>query len=246
MASTPPTLQHELALAAAGGHRFIGAADEVGRGSLAGPVSVGYVVIDPATATELPGVRDSKLVPDALRHELVPAIKDWAAAWGVGHASAAEIDALGLVPALRLAGLRAATAAHRGQEADAVLLDGNLDWLSATSQPTLLDSLVPGFGDPEDIDGLLIPVHTLIKGDLLALSIAAASILAKVERDDLMDGYDRTYPAYGWIRNKGYGTAAHRAGIAEHGACEYHRKTWQLTPKSPGVNIESGGEGKTP
>lgn len=246
MASTPPTLQHELALAAAGGHRFIGAADEVGRGSLAGPVSVGYVVIDPATATELPGVRDSKLVPDALRHELVPAIKDWAAAWGVGHASAAEIDALGLVPALRLAGLRAATAAHREQEADAVLLDGNLDWLSATSQPTLLDSLVPGFGDPEDIDGLLIPVHTLIKGDLLALSIAAASILAKVERDDLMDGYDRTYPAYGWIRNKGYGTAAHRAGIAEHGACEYHRKTWQLTPKSPGVNIESGGEGKTP
>ena len=246
MTTIPPTLQHELALAAAGGHRFIGAADEVGRGSLAGPVSVGYVVIDPSTAPGLPGVRDSKLLADAVRHELVPAIKAWAASWGVGHASAAEIDALGLVPALRLAGLRAATAAHRVREADAVLLDGNLDWLSATSQPTLLDSLMPGFGDPEDVDGLLIPVHTLVKGDLLALSIAAASILAKVERDDLMDGYDRSYPAYGWIRNKGYGTATHRAGIAEHGASEYHRKTWQLTPKSPGMNIESGGEGKTP
>ncbi|MFL4472474.1 ribonuclease HII [Paeniglutamicibacter sp. MACA_103] len=246
MASTPPTLQHELALAAAGRHRFIGAADEVGRGSLAGPVSVGYVVIDPAAVPELPGVRDSKLLTDAVRHELAPAIKDWAASWGVGHASAAEIDALGLVPALRLAGLRAATAAHRVQVADAVLLDGNLDWLSATVQPTLLDSLMPGFAEPEDIDGLQIPVRTLIKGDLLALSIAAASILAKVERDDLMDGYDRSYPAYGWIRNKGYGTAAHRAGIVQHGASEYHRKTWQLTPKSPGENIESGGEGKTP
>lgn len=246
MTSTAPTLKHELALAAAGGHRFIGAADEVGRGSLAGPVSVGYVVIDPEATPQLPGVRDSKLLSAALRHELVPAIKDWAASWGVGHASAAEIDALGLVPALRLAGLRAATLAHGVQEADAVLLDGNLDWLSATAQPTLLDSLVPGFGAAQDIDGLRIPVHTLIKGDLLALSIAAASILAKVERDELMDGYDVSYPAYGWIRNKGYGTAAHRAGIAEHGACEYHRKTWQLTPKVPGTNIESGGEGKTP
>ncbi|MCV9994376.1 ribonuclease HII [Paeniglutamicibacter sp. ZC-3] len=246
MTSTAPTLEHELALAAAGGHRFIGAADEVGRGSLAGPVSVGYVVIDPDASPQLPGVRDSKLLSAALRHELVPAIKDWAASWGVGHASAAEIDALGLVPALRLAGLRAATLAHGVQAADAVLLDGNLDWLSATAQPTLLDSLVPGFGATQDIDGLQIPVHTLIKGDLLALSIAAASILAKVERDALMDGYDVSYPAYGWIRNKGYGTAAHRAGIAEHGACEYHRKTWQLTPKVPGKNIESGGEGKTP
>lgn len=246
MAALPPTLEHELALAASGGHRFIGAADEVGRGSLAGPVSVGYVVIDPSAVHELPGVKDSKLLSAAVRHELVPAIKSWAASWGVGHASAAEIDAMGLVPALRLAGLRAATAAHRVQAAEAVLLDGNLDWLSATVQPTLLDSLMPGFADPEDIDGLRIPVRTLVKGDLLALSIAAASILAKVERDELMDGYDHSYPAYGWLQNKGYGTAAHRAGIAAHGASEYHRKTWQLTPKVPGTNIESGGEGKTP
>ncbi len=246
MSSVAPTLQHELALAAAGGHRFIGAADEVGRGSLAGPVSVGYVVIDPAAVPELPRVRDSKLLSDAVRHELAPAIKSWAAAWGVGHASAAEIDALGLVPALRLAGHRAAIAAHRVQQADAVLLDGNLDWLSATVQPTLLDSLVPGFGKPADIDGLLIPVRTLVKGDLLALSIAAASILAKVERDDLMDGYDRDYPAYGWIQNKGYGTAAHRAGILAHGASEYHRKTWQLTPKPPGPTTKAKGEGRTP
>lgn len=246
MASLPPTLLHEKTLAASGGHRFIGAADEVGRGPLAGPVSVGYVVIDPNAVEELPRVRDSKLLSDTIRHELVPLIKSWATAWGVGHASAAEIDALGLVPALRLAGLRATSAAHRTQMADAVLLDGNLDWLSSTVQPTLLESAMPGFGDPQDIDGLQIPVQTLIKGDLLAVSIAAASILAKVERDDLMDGYDRQYPAYGWTKNKGYGTAAHRAGIIEHGASEYHRKTWQLIPKAPGTTRKAKGEGRTP
>ncbi|GAA1497572.1 ribonuclease HII [Paeniglutamicibacter kerguelensis] len=229
MASQPPTLEHERALAARGGHKLIGAADEVGRGALAGPVSVGYVVIDPNGVPDLPGVRDSKLLNAEQRQTLVPLIKEWAAGWGVGHASAAEIDELGLVPALRLAGLRAVTAA--GVEADAVLLDGNLDWLSATRQPTLLDSLMPGFGEAGDIDGLLIPVQTLIKGDLLALSIAAASILAKVERDELLDGYDSEHPAYGWIQNKGYGTTGHRQAIVEQGATGYHRKTWQLTPK---------------
>lgn len=230
MASMPPTLEHERAYAMQSGYTLLGAADEVGRGALAGPVSVGYVVIDPHTATELPRVKDSKLLSAEVRHELVPLIKDWAAGWGVGHASAAEIDALGLVPALRLAGLRAvqASSAH----ADAVLLDGNLDWLSATKQPTLLDSLMPGFGEPEDIDGIQIPVRTLIKGDLLALSIAAASILAKVERDELLDAYDSQHPAYGWIHNKGYGTTSHRAAILAQGATDYHRKTWQLTPKA--------------
>ncbi|PQZ92348.1 ribonuclease HII [Arthrobacter sp. MYb227] len=233
MASQAPTLEHERAYASAGGYTLIGAADEVGRGALAGPVSVGYVVIDPNVASELPGVKDSKLLSSEVRHALVPQIKDWAAGWGVGHASAAEIDEIGLVPALRLAGLRAFTASTA--QADAVLLDGNLDWLSATKQPTLLDSLMPGFDDPAAIDGLLIPVRTLIKGDLLALSIAAASILAKVERDELLDGYDSTHPAYGWIQNKGYGTIGHRNAIVELGATDYHRKTWQLTPKAAPV-----------
>lgn len=244
MAAAAPTLEHERAWAVSSGYKLLGAADEVGRGALAGPVSVGYVVIDPRTCTELPGVKDSKLLSAETRHALVPQIKEWAAGWGVGHASAAEIDGIGLVPALRLAGLRAYTASTA--RAEAVLLDGNLDWLSATKQPTLLDSLMPGFGEPEDIDGLLVPVRTLIKGDLLALSIAAASILAKVERDELLDGYDSAHPAYGWIQNKGYGTAAHRAGILAHGASEYHRKTWQLTPKPPGPTTKAKGEGRTP
>lgn len=230
MAVAAPTLEHERAWATGSGYKLLGAADEVGRGALAGPVSVGYVVIDPVTSSELPGVKDSKLLSAQARHDLVPQIKEWAAGWGVGHASAAEIDQLGLVPALRLAGLRAYNAS--AVRADAVLLDGNLDWLTATKQPTLLDSLIPGFGEPEDLDGLLIPVRTLIKGDLLALSIAAASILAKVERDELLDGYDSAHPAYGWIQNKGYGTTGHRNAIAEFGATDYHRKTWQLTPKA--------------
>lgn len=230
-----PTLEAELALAAALGQPrgpgtgtpwLVAGCDEVGRGALAGPVSVGMVVIDPATAALLEGVRDSKLLTATARRELVPVIRDWAAAWGVGHASAAEIDEHGLVTALRLAGNRAWEAAAATARPHAVLLDGNLDWLSAPGQEDLFATgALPDC--PFDASGAR--VTTRIKGDLTCLSVAAASVLAKVERDALMATYDEAEPGYGWAVNKGYGTAAHRQAIVESGPSTYHRRSWRLT-----------------
>ncbi|WP_372699822.1 ribonuclease HII [Arthrobacter sp. JSM 101049] len=230
-AAAAPTLEAELALAAAlgtgtGDPWLVAGCDEVGRGALAGPVSVGMVVIDPAAAALLEGVRDSKLLSAAVRQELVPVIREWAAAWGVGHASAAEIDEHGLVTALRLAGNRAWEAAAATARPHAVLLDGNLDWLSAPEQEDLFATgSLPSC--PFDASGAR--VTTRIKGDLTCLSVAAASVLAKVERDALMATYDELEPGYGWAVNKGYGTAAHRQAIVESGASSYHRRSWRLT-----------------
>ena len=228
-----PTLETERALAAQG-FLLVGGCDEVGRGALAGPVTVGLVVVDPLRADPLPGVRDSKLLAPAERVALVPLIRAWAAAWGVGHASAAEIDALGLVPALRLAGTRAWAAAAAAARPDVVLLDGNLDWLGRREQPALFEGLDgfegPDGGAPErGDDGVEVAVRLKVKADLQCLSVAAASVLAKVERDALMADYDAELPGYGWAVNKGYGTQAHRTAIAGLGASAQHRRSWRLT-----------------
>ncbi|MEE1620686.1 ribonuclease HII [Zafaria sp. J156] len=217
MSAAAPTLDVERSLAT-GGLRYVAGCDEVGRGALAGPVSVGIVVVDPWTSPVLEGVRDSKRLRPAAREELVPAIRAWAAAYGVGHASAAEIDELGLVPALGLAGRRALSAAR--VRPDVVLLDGNLDWLAGGGQGDLFDDGARAGDVP--------PVALRVKADLQCLSVAAASVLAKVERDGLMDGYDAGEPAFGWARNKGYGTAAHRAAILAGGPSRYHRRSWRL------------------
>jgi len=226
-----PTLETERALAAQG-FRLVGGCDEVGRGALAGPVTVGLVVVDPLRAEALPGVRDSKLLAPTERQALVPLIREWAAAWGVGHASAAEIDALGLVPALRLAGTRAwtAVAAERPDAVlpDVVILDGNLDWLGRREQPLLFEGLDGGAPERRD-DGVDVAVRLKVKADLQCLSVAAASVLAKVERDALMADYDAELPGYGWAVNKGYGTQAHRTAIAGLGASVQHRRSWRLT-----------------
>ncbi|MGP9660562.1 ribonuclease HII [Arthrobacter sp. AOP36-C1-22] len=227
-----PTLQTELELAASVGadrRALIGGCDEVGRGALAGPVSVGLVVIDPADAELLEDVRDSKLLKVATREALVPVIRDWAAGWGVGHAAADEIDALGIVGALRLAGNRAWADLAAPARPHAVLLDGNHDWLSAPGQPALPGAGAGAASPSYPFDASGTPVSTRIKGDLQCLSVAAASILAKVERDTLMATYDELEPHYGWAINKGYGTASHRQAIGEHGATDYHRRSWRLT-----------------
>lgn len=227
-----PTLDTELALATslgAGGNQLVGGCDEVGRGALAGPVSVGMVVIDPATAELLEDVRDSKLLKVATREALVPVIRDWAADWGVGHAAATEIDELGIVGALRLAGNRAWANLSESARPHAVLLDGNHDWLSAPGQPVLLGQYAGEAPASYPFDASSARVSTRIKGDLQCLSVAAASVLAKVERDTLMATYDELEPHYGWAINKGYGTAAHRQAIGEHGATDYHRRSWRLT-----------------
>ena len=223
MAAPAPTLGWERELAAQGYHVVAGC-DEVGRGSLAGPVSVGVVIIHAATATELPGVKDSKLLRVPVRQALVPAIVDWAAASAVGHAGADEIDSVGLVGALRLAGQRAMAQAAATLIPDFVILDGNQDWLSEPVQGDL--DVFAALG--AQASAAPWRIQTRIKADLTCLSVAAASVLAKVERDEMMVSLAQDFPQFGWDGNKGYATAAHRAAIATHGPTDFHRKTWRL------------------
>ncbi|RAN77969.1 ribonuclease HII [Bacillus sp. SRB_336] len=232
MAALPPTLEWERELAAQG-YTLVAGCDEVGRGALAGPVSVGVVVIDAATAAELPGVKDSKLLRGPVRQALVPAIQEWAQAHAVGHASAAEIDAVGLMSALRLAGTRALAAVAAELLPGYVILDGNHDWLSVPVQPELLFAGTGGgtaagaAAGPAPVAAMT--VRTRIKADMTCLSVAAASVLAKVERDAMMVELAQQFPQFGWDGNKGYATAGHRAAIAGHGATDFHRRTWRLT-----------------
>lgn len=223
MPAAPPTLAWERELAAQG-YTVVAGCDEVGRGALAGPVSVGIVIIEAETATELPGVKDSKLLREPVRQALVPAIEDWAAASAVGHASAAEIDEWGLVVALRLAGTRALEAAAREIVPNFVILDGNQDWLSVPTQPEFSFGMEP----TQPVTYAPWRVQTRIKADMTCLSVAAASVLAKVERDGMLVQLAEKFPQFGWDGNKGYATAAHRAAIAEHGPTDFHRKTWRL------------------
>ncbi|WP_425862050.1 ribonuclease HII [Arthrobacter sp. TWP1-1] len=221
MAAAPPTLDWERELAAQG-YAIVAGCDEVGRGSLAGPVSVGVVIVRAATAVDLPGVKDSKLLRPAVREALVPAIEEWAEASAVGHAAAHEIDAVGLVGALRLAGTRALAQAAQTLMPDFVILDGNQDWLSAPEQGDLFGAALP-VSPPAPWR-----LQTRIKADMTCLSVAAASVLAKVERDAMMTALAQEYPAFGWDANMGYGTASHRAAIVEFGPTDFHRKTWRL------------------
>ncbi|MDV2975890.1 UNVERIFIED_CONTAM: ribonuclease HII [Actinomycetes bacterium ARC8] len=220
--SKATTLEHERALAAKHGVRYIAAVDEVGRGALAGPITVGMTVIDIQQVNEFPELRDSKLLSPETRMSLVDPVRQWAVGYGVGHASAAEIDELGVTGALRLAGTRAM--AQCAVQPEAALLDGSYDWLTAP-EPDLLDILA----DDREPVGLHIPVATIVKGDMTCQAIAGASILAKVERDGIMVGLATEHPYFGWEINKGYATAAHRAAIVLQGPCDYHRKSWNLT-----------------
>lgn len=191
-------------------------ADEVGRGALAGPVSAGVVVLDHARKAP-EGLRDSKLLSPAQRESLVPAIEEWATAWAVGHASAAEIDRYGILAALRLAGERAL--AELPASPEVILLDGNHDWFHRPLR--VATSPLPGEAPR---------VELRVKADVNCASAAAASVLAKVTRDRLMAELALTFPAYGWEENRGYASEGHRAAIAEIGPCEQHRKTWHLLP----------------
>jgi ribonuclease HII len=201
--------------------------DEVGRGALAGPVSVGVVVIDESVRSAPMGVKDSKLLTERARTGLVPRIQRWAVAYAVGHATNDEIDESGIMAALRLAGLRALEAL--GIVPDLVILDGNHDWLTAPGEVGLLAfAAESGPTTP--------PVTTMIKADLKCSSVAAASVLAKVERDQLMVRLGAEHPAYGWGLNKGYSAPEHMDALARLGPCDLHRRSWRL----PGVTADVG------
>jgi ribonuclease HII len=200
------------------GYVLVAGSDEVGRGALSGPVTAGVIVIDAATKRPPTGLRDSKLLSAAAREKLVPRITRWAADSAVGHASSAEIDELGILCALRLAGERALSAL--GNPPEIVLLDGNYDWFTrpmrAAHSPL-----------PAPISNVVMQ----IKADLLCATSAAASVVAKVERDAIMRDLASTHPEYGWEINKGYATPHHIDALREYGPCEHHRISWRL----PGV-----------
>ena len=180
------------------GYEIICGVDEAGRGPLAGPVCAAAVILP--MGLEIPGLTDSKKLTDKKRRELFPVIKEQAIAYGIGLASHEEIDEINILQATYLAMERAL--AQLSVKPDIALIDGNR---------------AKDFG---------LPVRTVVKGDSLSMNIAAASILAKVTRDDLMLELAEKYPEYGFEVHKGYGTKAHYEALRVHGASEIHRKTF--------------------
>ena len=180
------------------GYKIICGVDEAGRGPLAGPVCAAAVIL-PANA-EIPGLNDSKKLTDKKRRELMPVIKELALGYGIAFADEKEIDEINILQATYLAMKRA------------------IDMLPVKPDLALVDGNRAGdFG---------VPVKTVVKGDSLSASIAAASILAKVTRDDLMLELAEKYPQYGFEVHKGYGTKAHYAALTEYGPSEIHRMTF--------------------
>lgn len=180
------------------GYKMIAGIDEAGRGPLAGPVCAAAVIL-PANV-DIPGLDDSKKLSDKRRRELVPVIKENAIAYGIAFADEHEIDEINILQSTFLAMERAVS--QLTVKPDFLLIDGNRK---------------KDFG---------IPAQTVIKGDSLSASIAAASVLAKVTRDDFMLEMAEKYPQYGFDVHKGYGTKAHYAALAEHGPCPLHRMTF--------------------
>jgi ribonuclease HII len=207
-----PTFREEKKLSLMG-YQLIAGVDEAGRGPLAGPVVAGAVVLPPdwprrqkrtfekLAENPLDLIRDSKLLNPAQRGRAYDIVMAHAVAWGVGISSVEIIDTLGIVPATRMAMSQAI--AGLGMKPQALLVD---------------------FVDLSD-EGL--PCHALIDGDALCFSIAAASIVAKVTRDRMMQSLEGEYPGYGFAQHKGYATPEHQRALAERGPCQIHRRSFE-------------------
>jgi len=182
------------------GARIVVGVDEVGRGSLAGPVSAGAVVLG-ADWHPVPGLDDSKRLTPARREEVATELKECVQHWHVAHVGASVIDERGLMYALRQAFTEAV---------DGLMLDALPDYVLLDGRPLRLFE--------HEV--------ALVKGDSCVAAIAAASVLAKVERDALMCAADERYPGYGFAGHKGYGSAAHREAIAKKGLSPFHRRSF--------------------
>ena len=180
------------------GYTAVCGVDEAGRGPLAGPVCAAAVILPAGLVIE--GVNDSKKLSEKKREELFPVICEKALAYGIGWADEREIDEINILQATYRAMKRAVESLPL--TADYALIDGNR------------------------MPPLAIPGTTIIKGDALSMSIAAASILAKVSRDRVMVQFSREYPQYGFEQHKGYGTAAHVQALREYGPCPLHRQSF--------------------
>jgi ribonuclease HII len=180
------------------GYQLICGIDEAGRGPLAGPVCAAAVIL-PANA-EIPGLNDSKKLSDKKRRELLPLIKETAVAYAIVMVDEKTIDEINILQATFRAMEQAAN--QLNIKPDYILVDGN------------------------KLPALSVPAKAVVHGDSLSASIAAASVLAKVTRDDFMLEQAKQYPEYGFDIHKGYGTKAHTAAILEHGPCAIHRTTF--------------------
>lgn len=195
-------------------HPLVIACDEVGRGALAGPVAVGAVAVDAGRARRrVPeGLRDSKLVAERLRPVVAERAAAWVEASAIGWSSAAEIDDVGIIRALGLAALRAIAELRADivvPEDAIVILDGNHDYITPAG-------------------GAGLRVQPVIKADRDCASAAAASVLAKVARDEVMVALHDDAPVYQWARNKGYASLEHRQAIRAVGLSEHHRASWAI------------------
>lgn len=186
--------------------RYIAGIDEVGRGPLAGPVVAAAVVLP--RDFNVPGIDDSKKLTEKKREALFPVIKEKALAWGIGMADHKRIDEINILEATKEAMIQAV------EQASLMLREQE----NKEIQHLLFDAIT--------IPKLSIPQTSVIKGDSKSLSIAAASILAKVTRDHMMIEFASEYPGYAFEKNKGYGTKAHYEGLRSHGICPIHRMTF--------------------
>jgi ribonuclease HII len=206
-----PAIEHESLLWKQGYARVAGV-DEVGRGPLAGPVVTAAVVFEPGGCERWQGLLDdSKQMTEAGRESAFAAMMEAGVAHGIGACGADEIDGIGIGVATRLAMARAIEA-----------LDPSPDYL-----------LIDAVRLPE----LQLPQTSIIKGDSVSLSIAAASVIAKVTRDRLMAGvFEEQFPQYGFASHKGYGTAAHMAALRQHGPCAIHRVSFRPVREAQGIS----------
>jgi ribonuclease HII len=211
-----PGLVEERALWDAG-HQVVVGIDEVGRGSWAGPLTIGAAVVP--QDRRIYKLRDSKALTEVEREALFGRIAEWCETWAVGHASAEECDELGMSAAQRLAARRAIDGL--GAAPDAVILDGKWDFV----------------GHPV--------TRRLVRADARCLSVAAASILAKVTRDRIMRAQADSFPGFDFDLNKGYPCPRHKAALAAYGPTSIHRRSWVFMESIPwsGVRrLESGGQ----
>ncbi len=193
-----PNLRHEKKLHKKG-FKYIAGLDEVGKGAWAGPIVAGAVILNPKI--KIKGIKDSKLLRAPIRQELYKKITDTAIAWSVAIVDQLAIDQTGIVPA------------------NIKAMEKALIGLSIQPDYLLIDAL--------KINYQHLPTLAIIDGDYKITSVAAASIIAKVTRDRIMDGLDEKYPQYGFKQHKGYGTNHHFAMINKYGICKIHRHTWE-------------------
>lgn len=213
---TYPTLQTESRLFERG-NRFVIGIDEVGRGAIAGPVAVGLSLLDsknPSLSSWPEELQDSKLMTANKREAIVQELSNWLTDYKVGYASSSEIDQIGISQSLRLAASRALNQLFESDEIKRtlvsdgcmILLDGSHNWLGKHAAG--------------------LEVANQVKADASCVSVASAAVLAKVERDALMEKLDADYPEYGLASHKGYASKAHIEALRSHGPSAIHRLTW--------------------